>query len=300
MVTLLFGENSYEREAALERISANFSGQSERIDSSDLALSNLVDLLMGQSLFSDKRLVVVRDLASNRPVWDALADWLDKVSDDIIFILVEEKLDKRTKTYKALKSLASVQEFTPWTERDSVKAEQWVIEQAPSYGLSLPAAQARQLVDRVGVDQWQLSQGLAKLELYGEVSANAINQVVDANPSASVFALLETALRGDQKRLQELIRVLETEQDPYQTLGLLASQAIQLMALVAAEPGDNVASDFGAHPYAISRLKPLAARQDAAGARRIVQTLAAVDTQMKSSSVAPWLLLEQALLKIAQ
>src|SRR5664280_1253944 len=96
VITLLVGENSFEIQRALDAIISDFDGNVEKIEGSELQVSQLPDIFMGVSLFADKRLVVIRNLFENKAVWPVLGDWTDKISDDIHLVLVEPKPDKRT------------------------------------------------------------------------------------------------------------------------------------------------------------------------------------------------------------
>ena len=102
MIMLLIGENSFEVERALRQIADDFDGTVEKIDGSDLQLSQLPDILMGVSLFATARTVVIRNLSANKSIWTVFGDWLPRISDDIHLVLVEPKPDKRMTTYKAL------------------------------------------------------------------------------------------------------------------------------------------------------------------------------------------------------
>lgn len=300
MITLLTGDNSFEIRQALQKLQANFAGQAETIDGSELTLRQLPDLLMGATLFADKRLVIIKQLSENSAVWNDFGDWIPRIADDIHVVLVEAKPDKRTKTYKELKAAATVREFTAWGERDAAKAEAWVQTAAKEQGIGLSRAQAKLLVERVGIDQWQLHQALEKLAAYGEISDALIREVIDATPSANVFALLETALRGDGAKLHEMIGTLETISEPYQLLALLGAQVFQLAALtVADKPVEEVAKDLSAHPYALKQLAKLSRNLTRAQAKKIVAALAEADHDSKTTGEDPWLLVERALQKIA-
>ena len=248
MITLLMGENSYEIYQRLRQLEAEFQDTVERIDGAGLELHNLSDLISGTSLFHQKRMIVIRDLSSNKTLWEKLPDWLDRTSDDIHLVIVEPKPDKRTKTYKALQKSANVLEYKPWSERDDAQAAKWIMSEAEARTLALTPALARLLVARVGVDQWQLTQALDKLLAAGEVTEDVITNVIDARPSENVFDLFETALKGDIGRLRELLAALNATEDPYMLFGLLSGQAFQLMALALARDEQDVANDFGVHP----------------------------------------------------
>ena len=300
MISFLIGENSFEVTRTLKRLIAEFDGEVEQIDGSELTAQQLPDLLMGATLFSAKRLVVIKGLAENKTVWNEFESWIERVSDDVYLVLIEPKPDKRTKTYKALSKAASVQEFPVWTERDMSRAEAWAIEEARSQQLEMDKKSAQLLVERVGVDQWQLYYAIQKLTALGQASPAIIREVIEANPVENVFNLLDAALKGDRARVSDMVRTLTQTDDPYMVFGLLSSQVFQLAALaVGSKPSAEVAKDIGAHPYALSKLAPHASKLGRGGAKRIIDIFAATDTAMKSTAIDPWLLVERALLKVA-
>ncbi|MET0979744.1 MAG: hypothetical protein ABWX90_00615, partial [Candidatus Saccharimonadales bacterium] len=158
MITVLTGENSFEVNQALQAIVRAFDGVAEKIDGSELELKQLPDLLMGGTLFASNRLVIIKQLSDNKAVWPNVSDWLPRVSDDIHLVLIESKPDKRTRSYKDLQKVATVNEFKPWSERDIAKAEQWVAGEAKVLSCEIDSAAIRLLVHRVGPDQWLLHQ----------------------------------------------------------------------------------------------------------------------------------------------
>lgn len=300
MITVLTGDNNFEMTRALDAIAASFDGAPEKIDGSNLELSHLPDLLLGATLFADKRLVIIRDLSDNKALWDVLPDWLPKIDNDIHLVLVEPKPDKRTKTFKELKKHAEVREFAVWGDRDAYAAESWVIAEAKRQALALDKVAARILVERVGMDQWQLFHAIEKLSVLDDVTPQTIEHVIEANPTENVFNLFEAALRGDSPKVHDMIAVLGRTQDPYMTFGLLAGQVFQLAALsVTDKPSSEVAKDIGAHPYALSKIAPHAKSLGRAKIKKIVRIFADADSDMKSTGADPWLLIEKALIQSA-
>jgi DNA polymerase III delta subunit len=298
MITLLSGDNSFEIEQALTEISDNFDGNVEKIDGGDLQLSQLPDILMGVSLFATARTIVIRNLSENKPIWAVFGDWLPRISDDIHLVLVESKPDKRTATFKSLKDNATIREFQSWTDRDVSKAEKWVIEQSSKLGFKLDKKNTQTLVARVGIDQWQLFHAIEKLALVDTVSSETIKDIIEASPSENVFELFETALKGDTKELIRILRVLESTEDVFRLSALLFTQAFQLMVVASAIKSDNIAKDFGIHPYVVSKLESITKHVGKSGAAKIVRIFAQTDDDMKISRAEPWLLIECALMKI--
>lgn len=299
MITVLTGENSFAIKEALESILTSSEGRPERVDGEDLQLKDIPDLLMGMTLFSQKRLVIIKDLSKNKSIWERLPDWLGKISDDIHLVLVDEKLDKRTSAYKALNSVATVKEYRNWTERDAQEAELWVLERSRLSGVALDKKMAQHLIERVGLDQWLLSQAIDKLSFVDEVNQSVINDVIEPSTQQNVFQLFELTLNGDVRAIKQMIDNLQLTQDPYQLFGLISSQAMQLLAVMNSSPDDNAARDFGIHPFVASKLKKSAKALSRHQALDLVKTLADTDADIKTSKAEPWILIEKALLKIA-
>lgn len=69
MIHFFVGENTYAIATAVSELTASFDGEVIKVDGSDISLGDLPSLLMGTTLFSDKRLVVIRDVSSNTSVW---------------------------------------------------------------------------------------------------------------------------------------------------------------------------------------------------------------------------------------
>jgi len=300
MITWLVGENTFEVREALKAIEAQFNGVSERIDGSELSLNQLPDLLMGVSLFATERLVVITGISQNTSLWEKLPDWLPRVNDTMHLVFIDTKPDKRTTSYKALKAAANVQEFPAWTERDTQKAEQWVSARAKTLGVALDAKHSRHLVERVGVDQWQLAHAVDTLSLLDAVSVEAINDVIPPNLHENIFQLFETALEGKSQELARQIDTLSLQEDPYALFALLSSQALTLAAVTYAEADANPSKDFAIHPFVASKLVRHGKRLGKQKVAQILEGFAKTDADMKRSKAEPWLLIEQLLLQTAQ
>lgn len=300
MITVLTGENTFELQRAVDALVKAFPGTVERFDGADLELRQLPELLMGVTLFATERLVIIKGLSENASLWVTFGDWIARSSDAVHLVLVEPKLDKRTKTYKTLKERAELREFALWKEGDSRSAEAWVAAEVSARQMKLDSATIRTLVAWVGIDQWQLHFALEKLAVLDEVTPEVIKEVIEVTPADSVFQVFEAALRGDRTTLRRLMTNLEHTEDGFRLFGLLAGQACQLAALsVTDQPASEVARALGVHPYALSKLQPHADRLGRTGTRRVVRRLADADHRLKTGSDDVWTVLEAALTALA-
>lgn len=299
MITLLFGENSFDIDQYRRKIVSGFSGIPEKLDGYDLDKNSLLSIFMGQTLFSDTRLIIIDGLSVQPELWNELPDWTKKLSDDIHIVLVEGKIDKRTATYKWLQKNIKVIECKPWGPRDVQLAINWTTEQVKKHNLKMSQSNIKLLIQRVGLHQWRLNQALEKLELVDEVDEAAILEHIDAHPEENVFELFETALRGESGVVQEKIHTLEQSEDPYMVFGLLASQIMQFSALALSDASsDTVAKEIGAHPFVLSKLSKYAKDVSKREVRSLMQSASQADIDMKSGA-DPWIVVERFLLEIA-
>lgn len=260
------------------------------------------EIAIGQTLFMNSSVYLISKLSENSEVWSQIPDI--KFDDDRTIILAEDKIDKRTKTYKWLQKNAKVQEFSPLSDRQKPQLLKWCVAEAKIRECELTNRQAEIIVDRLGFDQLRLSNFLDQLALAEKVTDDLIDNFIPLARTENVFDLFVSALAGDYDKVHDIISYLESESGvdgAYQTMGLLASQATNLTALVLAD-GDSklVASDFSASPYVLRKLAPSVKGVDKEKLKRINDALLRADLQMKATSVNPWLLVEAALVGIGK
>ncbi|MEI6053900.1 MAG: DNA polymerase III subunit delta [Candidatus Saccharibacteria bacterium] len=299
MLTLLIGENSFEIERQLKAISDSFMGDVEKIDGSQLSLSQLPDLLMGVSLFSEKRLIFIRGLSQNKAIWGDFGNWLTNISDDIHLVLVEPKIDKRLATYKKIKEKAVIKELQPFSEYEAGVVERWLLSEAETMGLSLDKKSIQFLVNRIGFDQWQLFHALEKIALTDDISIDNLSEIIEPSQQENVFNLFETAIKGDTNKLMQMMSSFRKSEDAYRLFGLISSQVFQLVVISSAGREDNISKDFSIHPFVLSKLKPIVSQLGSKGVYRLLDIFTSADDEIKISKADPWLLVEKALLKIA-
>lgn len=304
MITLLYGPNSFAitqklRELSTKFITAHGQDAIEKYDGEQLTPTQLPDLLQGATLFASDKFVVIRGAAQNKSLWEALESWVEKPTDGIEVVLIESNPDKRTKTFKTLQKHAEVNFFD---ELNPAQLSKWVTTEANDNKVELSTKLVQLLIDRVGSNQWQLSSELKKLSnAPPPITAETIENLIEASPQASVFDLLDAAFRLQTSKVKSLLKDLETNEDPYRFFGLLTAQVFALCIAAAGKdkPSGEVAVAAGIHPFVLKKLAPIASKMTKTDISRIADIVATADDQMKSTGAEPWLILEQALMKIA-
>lgn len=299
MIYLVIGPDTYKCQQALQKVIAGSNVQPEKIDGMDLDEAGLADCIAGATLFSSQRLIVIRDLSQNKIIWDKLAEWLQRVSDDTTLVLVESSADKRTKAYKSIVKAATVIPVDYWSDRDAGEAQRWVTARAKELGFALNNAQAQKIItramaagDRPGsytIDQQLLENSLQSLCVLDTITDDAIAAVLPESSADNVFELMEVALSGNHARTKQLLHNLQVAADPYMTLGFIISQWAQLVAVkITNEPPDVLAAKIGASPYVLKKMQPYAAKLALARVQELTGLLADLDMKTKTTGVDPW------------
>ncbi len=299
MISLLYGDNDFELKKALNKIIKDFDNQYsvEKIDGDSLTSNDLPDLLSGISLFSSKRLIVIYDVSTNKEVWEKLADYIVEDSSNSELVLVETAPDKRTRTFKLLQKQSLVHEYKKLNEAE---AKKWLLDQSKAMKVEISPVLADKIIERAGTDQWKLHYGLQKLALLGDINEQKIIENIEASPQANVFALIDASLHRSPDKVHQLVGLASVSEDPYFFFGLLSSQIFQLVTLASSDKGPSeVASDLGVHPYPLQKLSGLAKQVSKSQMQKIAHIIAECDDKLKRSGAEPWLLIEQALIKLA-
>lgn len=299
MISLLYGDNDFELKKALKEIIKDFDNEYsvEKIDGDSIGANDLPDLLSGISLLSSKRLIVMYDVSANKEVWEKLADYLADSLVSSELVIVETAPDKRTRMFKALQKQSLAHEYKKLNEAESKK---WLLNQAKAIKTEISPVLADKIIERAGTDQWKLHYGLQKLALLGDINEQKIIDNIEASPQANVFALIDASLHRSPEKVHQLVQLASVSEDPYFFFGLLSSQIFQLVTLASSEKSPTeVASDLGVHPYPLQKLTGLAKQVNKSQMQKIANIIAECDNKLKRSGAEPWLLIEQALIKLA-
>ena len=296
MVYLILGENSYIARRELALIAKDSGAEPETIDTSDLTIPQLADIVRAQTLFATKRLIVCRDLSSNKHVWEKLAEWIDEVSSDTTLVLIEAKADKRTKAYKTIVGRARVIAADLLTDREWRQAESWLDEYAHRRKLTLTRQQLSDMVQRAMIpdtkpgrqliDQQLLATAVDALSASPEVNDEAIMTVMPESSLGTVFDILNLALTGERTKVRELMVQLRHHDEALAVFPSLMSQWVQLAEIALV--GERAAGELGIHPYVAQKLAPLARRLPRDRLKSITELGARLDSDMKSSRIEPW------------
>ena len=308
-IIILFGENSYEKSVELAKLKqqaekSNFEIENLNVDS--LSKDDFVSAICGVSLFAEKRFVIAKNLSEKSEIWSELEAILARISSDVCFCLIEEKIDKRSSFYKNISKVADAREFKNLTTKDAKTLAEFARTFAKKQGLSLDLKLANFLVAWVGVNEWAVRNAVERLALLGEISEEKIREFIPQNVESNSFEVFETALRGNFEAVISQIsklKISEGTDGGYLFFGLISSQFFNLVALKlgksAGKTTAEIAKEIGANAWALGKMENFASGFSQEELKQIAEKFAKTDEKLKNSSVDVWTAVEGLLLEIA-
>jgi DNA polymerase-3 subunit delta len=306
MIRTLCGENSFALQSVLSDIISDFTQEHgelalERIDGQEADFNRIQEAVQGLPFLASKKLVVLRSASSNKRFTEKAEQLLGDIPETNDIVIVETKLDKRLSYYKFLKSKTEFREFN---ELDVHGLAQWLSVLAKERGGSIGAADARFLVERIGLNQQMLASELEKLLLYQPaISRPTILLLTDANPQSTVFQLLEAAFAGNARRTLELYaeqRALKVE--PAQIVAMLSWQ-LNILAIIKTagqRAVETIASDAKLNPFVVRKSMQIARQLSLSELKERISQLLHIDLQIKSSIIDADEALQHYLLQLTQ
>ncbi len=291
MITTLTGENEVLRASALKRLVTTFLDAHgdmglERLDGEEVDYDRMREAAQSLPFLAPRKLIVLRAPGSNKDFTANFEAFIDGVAETNDVVLVEPKLDKRLGYYKQLKKLTDFQEFAVL---DGPALQRYLSEYATEQGGSLASADARLLIDRVGVNQLILQHEVDKLLAYNPKIARAsIELLTERTPQSSIFELLDAAFAGRTQRTMTLYdeqRALKVE--PQQILAMLIWQ-LYILSLVKTAGGRNpdvIAKEARLSPFTVRKTAGLAGRITLMRLKMLITELREFDVRLKSEGL---------------
>ncbi len=291
MITVLTGVNDFARGAELRRLIDAFVAEEgefglERIDAAEVDLGRLLESVLSVPFLADKRMIVLTNLAANKPLVEGIEQFLAAVADTTEVIIDEKKFDKRLNLYKVLKKQADMREFNELDERALAA---WLAREAEARGGRLKPGDASYLVQRCGLDQLGLSNELDKLLAHNpEITRQMIDLLTEPLPQGSVFDLLDAAFSGNRKKTSDLYDNQRRQQvEPQAIMGMIAWQ-LHVLAVVKFNEKDGaeqIAKKAKLNPFVVRKTLNLTRNLTQAQVKDLVSRALKLDVRLKSEMI---------------
>jgi DNA polymerase-3 subunit delta len=290
-VTTLTGENSFLLQQALSSHLKAFIAEHgdmavEHIDGEEVEYDRMREALESLPFLASSKLVVLRRPSANKQFVEHAERLLTQLAETTRVLIIEPKLDKRSSYYKYLLKQTDYHEFT---ELDEIGLSKWLQQEAKVAGAILSPADARYLIERVGVNQRLLSNELAKLVSYdNHITRQTIELLVEPTSQSSIFDLIDAAFAGNVRRATTLYDEQRKQGvEPQQVIAMLSWQ-MHILALVKTagerDPA-TIAKEAKLNPFVVRKSTGIARRLSLSELRTLVHEVAQLDARLKSQGI---------------
>lgn len=270
MTQLVVSQDELLATELAEEAEAKFGKDSEIVHiDADAGLDGIEEALFAGSLFSDRRLVILRNAQTLLKAGvERLATALRAEGDpaDLIILAVTER--PPTTLLNGLKGLADVTRLNRPRRGELVA---WVVKRMKKGGLVPSGDAAAALVDSVGENLRDLDQAIGQLALRGgtgtKVNAEDVGEHFARSAEQPAWILFDAIVKHEGgKAFEALRRLLDSGDEPLPLLGALVSQVRGLMrvkSILEREPGtsdNDIAKMTGMTPGRAGVMKRQCAR----------------------------------------
>ncbi len=300
MIDILEGQNQYLIDQFVTDLADKHQLKPQLLYADDKEL-NLIDRLLAQDLFSQQQLIVVKNLTKNKLAVDQIINYFELILADqsLFLVIVETKLDKRSKLYKLAKKHHLIKPMPLLKDYDQRSAVEFIIDQANRRHIKIDRAAAVKLWQLIGNDQLAQVRALEKLALLeAPIDISKVEQYISSTIKVDPFVVIDKLLAGDSDKVSQLIDQLEQVAIGPVFWAMVVSQIVNL-AIVKANRKLSLTKDFALHPYVVQKLSRAANKLSNSQLQQILQIVDQTDYQLKTISGQEWLLIKLALVKIS-
>jgi DNA polymerase-3 subunit delta len=285
----------YLRERAARKLIAQLQ-QSRKyalitLEGRELTGPQMLEHVGGMSLFDDAKILYVRR-ADELPEPEELAERITRgLPKSVVLILDAEKLDKRSRLYKALDSLGALEEF-PTPDRRSLPA--LVRELLAEYKVKLTPAALKYLLATVEPQPARLAKEIEKLACYSterELDVPELRELLFGDQSESVLKWLDLVGERSPQSVKYLRELLRSGEDPNKIFFMLVSQIRALLAVksLAAQKksSEEIAKELGKPPWLVGKHKAMAQNFSEEELIELLQRLHEEDVNIKTGERTP-------------
>lgn len=291
MITTITGSNSYAVNDSLQKLISSFVQENgdfglDRVDASEKDFESIVDSIGGLPFLSPKKMVVLKDASSNKEFSEKIEQLAKQIPDTNEVIIVEAKLDKRSKYYSYLKKSTEFNEFNELDENGLVN---WIKKYAQDAGGEISATDAKYLVELVGVNQLRVTKELDKLLTYEpKINRDSIDELVEPTPQTTIFQLLDATFNNEEERIIKIYKEQRTQKvEPQQVIAMLTWQFGVLSIVKTAESSDvnKIAKDANLNPFVVRKTMSLSRKISYHQLKELVRELLKLDVTLKTKPI---------------
>ena len=275
-VIVIEGDDAFLREDALEKISDSLNIILPELnvtvrDGQDVSVTEIVALANSFPAMSEKRLIVLKNFLSDKKNISNKDKNVIKFSEYcaqpnestclVLFYSTSECPLKLNATY------------VDCNKKDVYAVADWISKSVEKEGKIIERSLARKIAEYCNCDMYNVFQSVNKLLAYceREVTAEAIELLVQKDVEVVVFDLSNAICAGQPARALEICRKLLTEEEPGKIMGSIYSGFRRMFFVSSSNLTDErLAEKLGVKPYAVKKARE---QSNKFGAKRLKSAL---------------------------
>jgi len=300
MIIFLYGEDTYRSKQKLDEIVQHY----KKIHKSGLNLTyinaerddfkNLVDSFKIVSMFSEKKLMILKNVFSAKNFQEGLLKEINKFKEtkDIIVIFEEEKIDERNKLFKTLKKEAKSQEF------DLLKGApllNWIKNEFKKNNAKIDFGVEGIILNHIGNNLWQIQNEIKKLSDFKAgkmIKKEDIDLLVRPKVETDIFKTIDAiASKNKKQAFSFLHKHLENGDNILYLLSMIAFQFKNLLIIKdlieKQKPYSVIAKKSGLHPFVVKKSYYLCNQFSFSELKKIYQKIFQADLDIKTGKIEP-------------
>ena len=264
-------------------------------------INDLEDACEGVSFFGEEKLVLIKDTELKFNL-DILSN---SSNDKLIIVITEKEIDKRTANFKTLSKIAKTKEFTKQSEQD---AAFFVIKTLGAYKIKVSQSVAEYMVVVCTENKQLLINEFRKIVAYlkpgDTLDIDTVDKLVVKTIDAKVFDLTDLLFKNQKEKALQMLDDLLSSKEYIVAIGSLVFKQIKNVYQIKLAESDayyrdkDISKIFGIHPYAFSKLKPVAAKYTKEHLEDLILEIEKYDINSKTGKMDPVVGLKKIILSI--
>ncbi len=255
-IYLLYGEEKYDLNRKLVSIKKQFDKLEQGVNLFNINKDNidsLKDILTEVTFFGTSKLVIIKDTNLKFDV-----SMLEDIDEDIVVVIIEDSIDKRTTTYKTLSKIANIEEFKLLDRKGMTT---YVYDLFKRYNLNPTFDVADYFVEVCGLDKNNNINEIKKLVIYidqGEsITKETIDKICSKTLNAKIFDVLNKIVNKEKEEGIKLLDNILKQKESIVKIYIMLYKQIKQMYMIKYLKQKNVndiATKLGIHPYTFKLL----------------------------------------------
>lgn len=261
---LLYGEEAYLKKQYRDKLVDAMVAKGDTMNFSSYQGKNinpgeLIDLAETLPFFALRRVILAEDSGFFKSSNEKLADYLREANGSTCFIFVESEVDKRSKTYKAVKAAGRAVEFPIQKEETLIN---WILKKMKQENKKITRPVMELFLAKTGTDMSNIDKELEKLFCYTMkkevIEAEDVEAVVTEQLSNKIFEMVDAISAHNQKKALDLYYdLLALKEAPMRILYLITRQ-FRILAEVREMTGkgygnEDIAKSVGVREFVVRK-----------------------------------------------